>query len=76
MQIETLFSEIKEISKRNNYENDKEKKLEICKFLIQLDNWNKIHNLTGHSNYKDLIENHVLDAWSAIGPLKKKSIKA
>ena len=74
MLIESLFSEIHAVSKHNDYEITKEKNLNICKFLIQLNNWNKVHNLTGHSDNRAFIENHVLDAWSALKPLKKKFI--
>ena len=75
MLIESLFSEIQTISEHNNFEISNEKNFSICKFLIQLNNWNKVHNLTGHNDNKNFIEKHVLDAWSAIGPLKKKSTR-
>ena len=76
MRIESLLSEIQALSIRKGFETTKEKNLNICKFLIQLNNWNRVHNLTGHDENKALIENHVFDAWSALSPLKKKFIRA
>ena len=75
MLTESLFLELQALSTRNNFEITKEINLNICKFLIQLNNWNRVHNLTGHDDNKALIENHVLDAWSALSPLKKKLIR-
>ena len=75
MQIDLLSNEIQLTLKKHDFNINAQENLNICKFLLLLNDWNKVYNLTGHKNSKALIEEHVLDACTALRPLKKKSMK-
>jgi 16S rRNA G527 N7-methylase RsmG len=75
MHSKTLSTAIKALSKNYNIEITSEISLLLCDFLNLLNNWNKVHNLTAHKNMNTMIKEHIVDAWTALIPLKKKNTK-
>ena len=72
MNIETLLPLVETASKNNNF-SVKEKSSElICEFLVLLNKWNMVHNLTSHKKKETLVKEHVVDAWTALVPLRQE----
>ena len=55
MQTKSLLSAIELESKRNHVDTSKEVNVMICKFLMLLDQWNMVHNLTARKDEKFFI---------------------
>ena len=72
MQIDSLLLALEVEFQRNNMHFSRKTKILICKFLVLLHRWNMVHNLTGHKDESLFIREHVIDALTALRPLKKK----
>lgn len=73
MNVELLEELVNSESKKIDFIISKKSCKLICEFLIILSRWNKIHNLTSMKNEKTLVEEHIVDSWMALTPLKKIS---
>ena len=43
---------------------------QLTSYILLLDKWNKIHNLTGLNNFEDMLKTHVLDSLIALKELE------
>ncbi|OUV99150.1 MAG: hypothetical protein CBD16_08845 [Betaproteobacteria bacterium TMED156] len=72
MKIDIFKKSLELHTRKNNIELTQETNISICKYLFLLNKWNKIHNLTAHSNEDLLVRHHVIDSFKSLIPLKKK----
>ena len=43
---------------------------QLTSYILLLDKWNKIHNITGLNNFDDMLKTHVLDSLIALKELE------
>ena len=72
MHVESLLLALEMEFQKNDMHTSREIKIVICKFLILLQRWNTVHNLTAHKDENLMITEHVIDSLSALVSLKKK----